>query len=82
MQLEWLVYPGMFNLDSVPEQLKDYAFAGRTIKKKKEEMKEKLRFLAKHNDLQSQAIAAALHRARDISRMPDDGGESDLMGNI
>lgn len=36
----------------------------------------------KHNDLQSQAIAAALHRARDISRMPDDGGESDLMGNI
>ena len=35
-----------------------YAFAGRTIKKKKEEMKEKLRFLAKHNDLQSQAIAA------------------------
>ena len=82
MQLEWLVYPGMFKLDSVPEELKDYAFAGRTIKKKKEEMKEKLRFLAKHNDLQSQAIAAALHRARDISRMPDDGGESDLMGNI
>lgn len=81
-QLEWLVYPGMFKLDSVPEELKDHTFAGSTIKKKKKEMKEKLRSLAKHNDLQRQAIAAALHRARDISRMPEDGGESDLMGNI
>lgn len=45
-RLDWLKYPGVFKLDSVPENLRGYVFAGSTIRKKLEEMKEKLASLA------------------------------------
>lgn len=82
VQLAWLVYPGMFKLDAVPEALKDYAFAGSTIKKKLEEMKEKLRALAKRND--SYGHTSGLNRApvRYASDMTEAELASDLTGTV
>ena len=67
VQLTWLRYPGMFSLDSVPEELHDYAFAGATIKKKLEEMKEKLRELADLNEMH--ARRSAFHRPAERSQI-------------
>ena len=82
VQLPWLVYPGMFKLDVVPEALKDHAFAGSTIKKKLEQMKEKLRALAKRND--SYGHTSNLNRApvRYASDMTEAELASDLMGTV
>ena len=73
----------MFKLDVVPEALKDYAFAGSTIKKKLEEMKEKLRALAKRNEL-LRGHASGLNRApvRYASDMTEAELASDLTGTV
>ena len=82
VQLAWLVYPGMFKLDAVPEALKDHAFAGLTIKKKLEEMKEKLRALAKRNELRGHTLNLNRASVRYASDMTEAELESDLMDTV
>ena len=82
VQLTWLRYPGMFSLDSVPEELHDYAFAGATIKKKLEEMKEKLRELADLNEMHARRSAFHRPAERSVSDMTEAELASDLMGTV
>lgn len=82
VQLTWLRYPGMFSLESVPQALHDYAFAGATIKKKLEEMKQKLREQAKRNRLS--ACSSAFHNPaqHSLSAVTDAEHVSDLRGTV
>lgn len=82
VQLAWLLYPGMFSLDSVPEELHDYAFAGVTIKKKLEEMKKKLRELADLNEMHALRSALPRPTERSVSDMTAAELASDLMGTV
>ena len=72
----------MFSLDSVPEELHDYAFAGATIKKKLEEMKEKLRELADLNEMHARRSAFHRPAERSVSDMTEAELASDLMGTV
>lgn len=82
VQLTWLRYPGMFSLDSVPEALHDYAFAGATIKKKLEEMKQKLREQAKRNRLSASSSAFRNAAQHSLSAVTDAEHVSDLLGTV